>query len=185
MAKVTETQNQLNAQREFVEGYLNEENTRIYPSIAEAGKRNGISRSAVYRLAKEQEWQAQRNKLLQEVNKKHNERRADTLADERTLLDRRCTQLVEAALAQVAAAFTAAQKARAENPDYVMPESQLESLMRALTNAQKIGKLALGEAQEIQKVAADVAIPDSFRRIIQDLDELAGQKASYGSHTIQ
>ena len=185
MAKVTDTQRQIQAQREFVEGYLDENNARVYPSVAQAGKRNGISRSAVYRLAKEQKWQEQRNRLLQEVNQKHNEQRADTLADERTLLDKRCTQLVEAALAQIAAAFTDAQKKRSVNPDYVMPESQLEALMRALTNAQKIGKLALGEAQEIQKVAADVAIPESFRQIVQELDELAGQKASYGSHTLQ
>ena len=87
MAKVTDTQRQIQAQREFVEGYLDENNARVYPSVAQAGKRNGISRSAVYRLAKEQKWQEQRNRLLQEVNQKHNEQRADPLADERTLLD--------------------------------------------------------------------------------------------------
>lgn len=185
MAKLTETQKRIDAKREFVEGYLNESNKRVYPSIAEAGKRNSIPRASVYRIAKEDGWQDAKAGMLKEVEQKHQEKTVDTLVDERVLLDKRCTQLANAAMAEVASAFTSAQKARQDNPDYRMPEQLIESLMRALSNAQKIGKLALGEAQEIQKVSADVAIPESFNELIRELDELAGQKASYGSHTLQ
>ena len=63
--------------------------------------------------------------------------------------------------------------------------SSLRDMSHTLANAQKIGKLALGEAQEISKVAADVSIPDSFEQLIQELEELADRKASFGQHTLQ
>lgn len=185
MSKATEIQAQITAQNEFVEGYLNEKDVRVYPTIAEVGRRNGISRTTVYRLAKEQEWQSKRDKLLAEVATKHQEKRVETLADERALFDKRCTQLVEAALSQVAAAFTEAQEKRVESKGkYKMPEQQLESLMRSLSNAQKIGKLALGEAQEIQKVAADVTVSEAFDELVREVEELGRRKASFGNHSI-
>ena len=50
---------------------------------------------------------------------------------------------------------------------------QLHQLSDVATKAQRLGKLALGEAQEISKVSANVSNPESFRAIMEQLDELA------------
>jgi len=61
----------------------------------------------------------------------------------------------------------------------------LRELSHVTANAQKIGKLALGEAQEISKVSADVSAPESYNNLIRHLEGLANQKAALGKHTIQ
>ena len=185
MSKAPEKQKQIEAQQEFVEGYLNDDGVRVYPAIAEVGRRHNIPRATVYRLAKDSQWQSKRNEFLSSVDKEHRESRVKTLAEERVVFDKRCAQLVEAGLAQVAAAFTEAQSLRVKSGGkYKMPEQQLESLMRSLGNAQKIGKLALGEAQEIQKVAADVSVSDAFNELVREVEELGRRKASFGNHSI-
>ena len=140
MSKLTQTEKQRSAQQDFVEGYLGDDGVRVYPTIAEAGRRHKIPRATVYRIAKEGKWQDKRNELLTKVDEKRSEITAKTQAEERALLDKRCLQLVEAGLAQVAAAFTQAQEARAngvqqDGTRYAMPASQVEALMRALLNA--------------------------------------------------
>ena len=73
-----------------------------------------------------------------------------------------------------------------QNPDFEgLSATELRELSHVAANAQKIGKLALGEAQEISKVSADVTVPESYTNLIRHLEELANQKASLGKHTIQ
>jgi hypothetical protein len=184
MAKLTETDKRVNAKRYFVEGYLNEDGKRIYPSVAECGRNNEIPRASVYRIAKEDGWQEARSRFLSEVEKKHSERMAEDVADERGLLDKRCMQLANAALAEVAIIFSQAQSERADNTKYRLPEQLIESATRSLGNAQKIGKLALGDAQEIQKVTTDVSVSDAFEELVREVEELGRQKASFGNHSI-
>ena len=62
---------------------------------------------------------------------------------------------------------------------------ELRELSTVSLNAQRIGKLALGEAQEISKVSADVSTPDSFREVLAELDRLAEEKSKTARHTIQ
>jgi len=52
-------------------------------------------------------------------------------------------------------------------------------------NAQKIGKLALGQAQEISKVSADISNPEAFREVMEQLDEIAEARSSRYKHTVQ
>ena len=67
----------------------------------------------------------------------------------------------------------------------ILSPHDMTSIANSVSNAQKIGKLALGQAQEISKVSANVSAPDSLREIISELDELAGIKASRAKHIIQ
>ena len=72
------------------------------------------------------------------------------------------------------------------DPDYEgMAAGVLDRLASVVGQAQKIGKLALGEAQEISKVSTNVAIPESFREIADELDAIAAAKSQSGNHTIQ
>ena len=176
MVKKVKDENIQKALMEFLEGYFDGEK-RVYPSIKEACERNGISSAQVYRIAKRDSWQDQKNLMHTQVNEKVKESRVDKLAEERILLDDRCLQLATAGLAHVNRHFQQA----GEEP---LTTARLESLMRTLTSAQKVGKLALGEAQEIQKVAADVTVPDAFEQFVREVEELGRRKAAFGSHSI-
>ena len=61
----------------------------------------------------------------------------------------------------------------------------MKDLTEAGLKAQKMGKLALGEAGEITKVTTDEHIPASLSRIIEELDELAASKSQGANVTIQ
>ena len=54
---------------------------------------------------------------------------------------------------------------------------QLHQLSDIATKAQRLGKLALGEAQEISRVSANVSNPESFRAVMEQLDELAASRS--------
>ena len=68
---------------------------------------------------------------------------------------------------------------------HILSPHDMTSLANVIGNAQKIGKLALGQAQEISKVSANVTAPDSLRSVIEELDELAARKSSTAKHIIQ
>jgi hypothetical protein len=74
---------------------------------------------------------------------------------------------------------------RADPNNVGLSAAELRELSTVAANAQKIGKLALGEAQEISKVSADVSAPESYFALLEELDELANRKASAGKHTLQ
>jgi hypothetical protein len=61
----------------------------------------------------------------------------------------------------------------------------LRELSQIAINAQKIGKLALGQAQEISKVSADISSPEAFREVMEQLDEIAEARSSRYKHTVQ
>jgi len=61
----------------------------------------------------------------------------------------------------------------------------LRELSQVAINAQKLGKLALGQAQEISKVSADVSNPETFREVMEQLDEVANARSSSHDHTVQ
>jgi hypothetical protein len=65
-----------------------------------------------------------------------------------------------------------------------MTIQELQAASHVAQNAQKLGKLALGEAQEISKVSADVSNPEAFHRVMEQLDELANARSQGGSKPI-
>jgi len=171
--------------REFIEGYLNDDDTREYPSLDLLSKRHNVARNTIYRNARKEDWQADKNKFQTRLEKKVNTNRVNNLAEEAKRLDRNCLQIAQAMLGRVAKRITEATQEEQQNGKEVLSSQELRELSHTTQNAQKIGKLALGEAQEISKVSADVQAPESYQNVIRELEELARQKASYGKHTIQ
>ena len=58
-----------------------------------------------------------------------------------------------------------------------LSSNDLSQLSTVVANAQKVGKLALGQAQEISKVSADVSNPEAFQSIMEQLDGLAKSRS--------
>jgi hypothetical protein len=76
-------------------------------------------------------------------------------------------------------------EAEEDEGEETMSTNEIKDLAEAGLKAQKMGKLALGEAVEITKVTSDEHIPASLTRIIRELDELAEAKSQRADVTIQ
>lgn len=173
------------ARRDFIEGVMQDE-VREFLSLADIGKLHRIPKATLYRRAKKDDWQGEKNRFQTDVEQQTNETRAATIASQAAEFDKNCLQIAQGLMIEVGRKIQRSQQEQRTDPDSEgLPVSSLRDMSHTLANAQKIGKLALGEAQEISKVAADVSIPDSFGELIRELDELANQKASFGKHTLQ
>lgn len=171
--------------REFIEGVLDEQGVRQYPSLDALAKTHNLARNTIYRNAKKEDWQGQKNKFQSRVDQRVTTNRVRDMAAEAKRLDDNALQIAQALIAQVGKKISDAIERERQGTFTGLSAAELRELSHVTGNAQKIGKLALGEAQEISKVSADVTAPESYIALVEELDRLAERKASLGKHTIQ
>lgn len=191
---------------EFIHGYLDENNVRVYPSIIQLSKRHNVANVSLHRWSKKEEWQVEKNKIQTEYETALAKERIKNMVESGKKLDDSAITLSLAMMADVGRRLQEDRENRRvlneisqeQNDDArqkmlinfkktktILSSHDITSLANATANAQKIGKLALGQAQEISKVSANVTAPDSLRSVIQELDELASRKSSRAKHIIQ
>lgn len=169
---------------EFVEGY-EEDAIRIYPTLENLVEKHKIPSTTLYRRAKEDDWQGQRNKFKSAYEAKRIKARAERKAARADKFDDTSLTLAENILARVGRKLaTAARADQAEGSDS-LATTELKDIAETVLKAQKAGKLALGEAGEIKQVVSDDSIPTSLTRIIDQLDQLAEEKSQAANHIIQ
>ncbi len=161
---------------EFIHGVIDQGGTRRYPSIDALSRNHDVARASLYRLAKSEGWQAQKNDYQTELQNQINRDRMTKAATEAKRLDDTCVQLSMAMLTVVGRSLQGLMQEENTITE-ASDASILGHLSNVAGNAQKIGKLALGEAQEISKVSANVSTPDAFRAVMDQLDELAASRA--------
>ena len=167
---------------EFVHGYLNEEAVRVYPTLESLAKRHGLSKSTLYNYSSSESWQDQKNRYQTELQSRIDSERMDKMVAETKKLDDNCIQIAQAMLGAVGRKLQKAIEQERTNNDLLgIAPIELSQLSQVTANAQKIGKLALGQAQEISKVSADVSNPEAFHRVMEQLDELANARSQSGS----
>lgn len=167
---------------EFVHGYLNEEAVRVYPTLESLAKRHGLSKSTLYNYSSSESWQDQKNRYQTELQSRIDSERMDKMVAETKKLDDNCIQIAQAMLGAVGRKLQKAIEQERTNNDLLgIAPIELSQLSQVTANAQKIGKLALGQAQEISKVSADVSNPEAFHRVMEQLDELANARSQGGS----
>lgn len=164
---------------EFVHGYMDEKGVRQYPSISALSKRHDVANISLHRWSKKENWQEEKNRVQTEYELAVQRERMELMVQHGKNLDDRAINLALAMMGDVARRMTEDQN------DHKLTPYEMTSLAGVVASAQKIGKLALGQAQEISKVSANVTAPESLREIISDLDELAAAKSSAAKHTIQ
>ena len=170
---------------EFVHGYVDEDGTRKYPTIEAHAKRHDVAERTLYTKSKNANWQKQKNQYQTELQDKLDEERMGRLVQDSKRLDDTCIQLAMGMLNVVGRKIQKHMEQERENPEYEgLPAHVMSHLSATTANAQKIGKLALGEAQEISKVAADVSNPDAFRAVMEQLDELAAARSQSDSESV-
>ena len=170
---------------EFVYGFTNDEGHRIFPTIDGLVKRHNVSRATLYRHVEKDEWQKQKNRYQTELQVKLDKERMEKMVDDGKRLDDTAVAIAQAMLQKVASRIRRDMKLEEENPAEAMDEGVFRELSQIAINAQKVGKLALGQAQEISKVSADVSNPEAFREVLDQLDEIAAARSSRHKHTLQ
>jgi hypothetical protein len=169
---------------EFVHG-VEIANERHFPSIDELCKTHDVSRSRLYAKAKENDWQSQKNSYQTKLQMQLDEQRMGRLVSDSKKLDDNCIQIAQAMLSQVGRRLQQNMELqRQDSRNQGIDPRILSHMSNTVLNAQKIGKLALGEAQEISKVAADVSNPEAFRAVMEQLDELAATRSQGDSDPI-
>jgi hypothetical protein len=185
MAKKLTEQLEKEIKQEFIEGYVNGSNIRVYPTIEALSKRHDVARATIYRRADKNKWQQAKNRFQTELEEKNEKIRLNNLVAENKRLDNNSLQIAQALLQRVGSKIQKAMEEEKSNGNNPITSQELRELSHVAANAQKIGKLALGEAQEISKVSADVSKPESFDAIMEQLDELAEARTQGSNHTIQ
>jgi hypothetical protein len=173
---------------EFVHGFTDEQGTRQYPTIEALVKKHNVSRSTLYSYSSDENWQSQKNKVQTEIQTSIDDNRIKRIVSDSKRLDDTAIQIAQAMLARVGQKLQRAQQDEKVDPTKpvkpfveAMTIQELQAASHVAQNAQKLGKLALGEAQEISKVSADVSNPEAFHRVMEQLDELANARSQGGS----
>lgn len=159
--------------QEFIEGFVDEKGVRVYAALDIIGKRNNIARSTIYRIAQNENWQNDKNLFHQALEDELRESRRKQFVKEGRKLDERSLSIASDLLSSVENRL----KGFTELKAY-----ELKELGLTAATAQKIGKLALGEAQEINKVATDANTPESFIRIMEELDKIRIERSQRSNH---
>tara|TARA_R110000803_G_scaffold204542_2_gene270655 strand:+ start:1126 stop:1686 length:561 start_codon:yes stop_codon:yes gene_type:complete len=167
---------------EFVHGFTDAQAVRQYPTIDFLVKKHGVSRPTLYSYSSDENWQGQKNKVQTEIQTAIDDDRIKRIVSDAKRLDDTSVQIAQAMLTRVGRRLQKAFDAEDLNPEILgIDASELREMSVIAGNAQKIGKLALGQAQEISKVSADVSNPEAFHRVMEQLDELANARSQGGS----
>jgi len=173
---------------EFVHGFTDSEGVRQYPTMQFLAIKHGVGTTTLYRHSGDENWQGQKSKIQTEIQLALDEQRIERMLSDSKRLDDTAIQIAQAML------FRVGQRLRRAQDDEKGPEGapfvealsiqELQAASHVAQNAQKLGKLALGQAQEISKVSADVSNPEAFNRVMEQLDELANARSQGGSKSL-
>jgi len=186
MSKKLTEELKIKIKTEFVEGVINENNIRQYPTIEALSKTYDIPRATIYRHSQKEEWQIAKNRFQTKLEQRISDARMKDMVAESRRLDTNSLQIAQALLGTIAQKMTKARDREQNEPEYDgLKPHELREMSTVAMNAQRIGKLALGEAQEISKVSANVVNTDEFEEVLRYLDEFAKSKSSKGNHIYQ
>ena len=174
------------AKEDYIFGYVDtEKEHRVYPSIPDLADRYDVSKNSLYRASKSDGWQQEKNEAQSQIEEVRKEQIIKNLISEAEKLDNNSIKVSRGA---IVAAGRVVQEALQNGLGYSTGQITPNDFSRVITaasNAQRIGKLALGEAQFISKVTTNVDIPDALREIIDELDEVRKSRTERASHIIQ
>jgi|TARA_Y100001938_G_C7998848_1_gene383576 hypothetical protein len=169
---------------EYCEGVVQEDGKKVTVGLDHLANKYNVSRATLFRKSKKEDWSKKRIDFISKTREKITENRTKEIADEARKLDQASLRIASGFLSKVANKLVQDQAAEQSGMPVLSPE-QLRSLSAVAMNAQRIGKLALGEASEITKVNADVTVPDSFREVMSELHAVREARAEKFSNTIQ
>ena len=168
--------------QEFVQGYDDQEGIRKHYSLEDLIKKHGVASATLYRHAREEGWKALREQFESDLLDQLNAQRAKTMAQKGKQFDDKFLAKASDIVQQVEAYFAMNSKAL-ESREPMTPQ-QFLSLCTALTTAQKLTKIALGEVTENINVNTTVREAESFRRIMDVLHQSKRERLKGGGDSL-
>ena len=155
----------------YVRGIDEEDGKIRHHTLEELRVRFNVAKSTLYRVAKQENWQKEREEFQDKIRTETDMRKRREIVNESSQFDLNSLTLAKALMA------TVGQNIR-KNTDNInsgargLAPAQLNSLANAALSAQRLGKLALGETTDNVNINADTE-NEAFRRAMELLDTVA------------
>lgn len=154
----------------FVQGIEDNTGGRKLFSLDQLAADYNVSLSTLYKHAQKDSWKEQQKNFQQEFLVELDAKRRKELAQESVTFDRTSLNIAKSLMGLVGKGI--AQNAK---QDVEIKPQNIVALSHAASNAQRVAKLALGEATENMNLDADVKQSQAFREALSILDEVAEQ----------
>ncbi len=167
--KLTDTK-KLKIRNDFVHG-LDAEDKKIFPTLDELCKKYKVAKSTVYRVARTEGWKLQKEQLQSEYIKQLDRKRSKDMANKSLKTDDRTLQLADAIFVTIAQTLQQNNQELQKGKKGLAPQG-INAIAQAVSIAQRVSKLALGEATQKIDATINENTNEAFRRAMELLDEV-------------
>lgn len=169
--------------KQYIEGIV-KEGVHYNPSMSELAQKYNTTVQTISRWSKLENWILLKHEYKKTIEKKAMTKKTSKIAETIARFDEKCLSIAEGMINEVGRKLQASQTLQKINQNSQgLPHSEIKDLSVTALNAQKLGRLALGEASEINKTSVDIEADDAFRRNMQRLLDLRESRAdNYSVH---
>jgi len=170
----------------YVQGIETETGTRKYVTLDALAVEYKVAKSTLYKRAQKDSWKAQQERFHKEYLQRLDKERQEQLVEESIALDTTGLSIAKILFNEVGLMLNENAQRRANNPndEERFKPQMVQQLANAALQAQKLGKLALGESTENMKLNAEITDTDAFREAMELLDEVARAKSESSDSAI-
>jgi len=134
----------------FVEGSINDQGNRFYPSMSEVSKQFNVPKGSIGARAAKEQWAEQREILANKIMEITNEKTIEAVSDAGSKFDLLCFNVASRASMLLSEKLEVATR----NADV----DEMSKLSTALKNFQQVGRLALGLSTDISKTSGSLNV---------------------------
>jgi hypothetical protein len=175
--KLTETI-KAKIRNDFVQG-TGEGYDKLFPTLDDLIAKYKVAQSTLYRTARDEKWKVQKDQFRAEFQRKLDDERIKKLSSESIKIDNTTISLAKGLFTTVGIMIQENSVAM-QNGKKSLKANDITSLANAVSIAQRITKLALGEATH-NIDAKFTENTDAFRRAMELLDSVEEQRRSQGN----
>jgi len=168
---------------EFVQGIDLGSTERKYQTIDALALKHKVARSTLYKWSQKESWKHQQERFHDEFMQKLDAERQKVLVQESITLDDNALTMAKFMFNEIGILFQENAMKRQQGTT-TMTTQMLNQIAQASLQAQKLGKLALGESTENMKLNAEVTDTDAFREAMELLDSVARAKSKESDSSI-
>lgn len=126
-------------EREYVEGVAAPGGNIVYPTTRDLAEKYGCSVALIGRHSKKGQWAVKRERFVNKVREKREQKKSETLSSEATRYDLECFNISREAVAKVREMLASAATSK-----------EVATLARAMKDMQAVAKVALGDTSSAQ-----------------------------------
>jgi len=173
----------LTIRNEFVQGIDNENGIKELPTLEELHQKHKVAKSTLYRVAQNENWKLEKEQYQRQYQEKLDTDRIKNLSEESKVFDVNSINIAKSLLVTVGQAISKNAADIREGKQGLIA-SQLNALANTAVTAQRLAKLALGEATHNMNLNANIKDTEAFRGAMELLDSVAEQRRESDSSSV-